>query len=231
MKKQTGISKGRRIRAGQALWKRGRLIAVLGLFGFGVAVLDAAVLKIELPHETASFKPAPEVGMANAQCLTCHSVEYVQTQPPMPLAFWSAEVKKMRDKFGAPVPDDQIEPLAHYLAENYGTGANNQAPAAENANPTNALANAEPINVQALATRFGCLSCHGINVKIVGPAYHDVALKYRNDPEAYEKIAAQIHHGGSGKWGSVLMPPFPMVTDAQARMLAEWILSQAGPAK
>ena len=148
-------------------------------------------------------------------------------QPPEPLAFWSGEVKKMHDKYGAPIPEDLMAPIAHYLAENYGTGAGNQPATTSSATQSTA----EPENVQALATRYGCLSCHGIDKKIVGPPFHDVAMKYHNDPQAYEKIAAQIHNGGSGKWGSVLMPPFSMVTDAQTKMLAEWILSQADSAK
>lgn len=204
-----------------------RVLIALAAMGAGVAALNAGVMKIELPPETASFKPGSEGGIANAQCLTCHSVEYVKTQPPMPLAFWSAEVKKMRDKYAAPIPEDQMDQLAHYLAENYGTGAGGQPAAAPTATDTTA----QPADVQALATKYGCLSCHSVNVKIVGPAFHDVAVKYHNDPDAYQKIAAQIHGGGSGKWGSVLMPPFPMVTDAQTKMLADWILSQAGPVK
>ena len=196
------------------------------MIGAGVVALNADVTNIALPPETGSFKPGPAGEIANAQCLACHSVEYIKTQPPMPLTFWSGEVKKMRDKFGAPIPEEQIEPLAHYLAENYGTGAVAQPASALSFN-TAAL----PTNFQALATHYGCLSCHGVNVKIVGPAFHDVAMKYQKDPQAYQKIAAQIHLGGSGKWGSALMPPFPMVTDAQAKMLAGWILSQADSAK
>ena len=224
MNSEMRISKLRIVRRGR--WSV-RALVLLAVIGAGVAGLNAGVMKIELPTETASFKPAPGSGLANAQCLTCHSVEYVQTQPPESLAFWSAEVKKMRTVYGAQIPEEQMDSIAHYLAENYGTGTGGQpAPSSSEAAPA-----ASSANVQALATHYGCLSCHGIDKKIVGPAYHDVAVKYQNDPQAYEKIVAQIHNGGSGKWGSVLMPPFPMVTDAQAKMLAQWILSQAGSAK
>ncbi len=65
----------------------------------------AGELKITLPSETALFKPAPGFILANSQCLPCHSVEYVLTQPPMPQAFWLAEVKKMREKFSAQIPE------------------------------------------------------------------------------------------------------------------------------
>lgn len=224
MKKQMRISKLRTVRHA---WWSVRALIVLAVIGIGVVALNAGVLKIELPTETASYKPAPGSGIANAQCLTCHSVEYVKMQPPEPLAFWAAEVKKMREKYGAQIPEQLMDPIAHYLAENYGTGAGSQPATTSSPTPSTG----EPENVQALATRYGCLSCHGVDKKIVGPAFHDVAMKYHNDPQAYEKIAAQIHNGGSGKWGSVLMPPFSMVTDAQTKMLAEWILSQANAAK
>lgn len=99
-----------------------------GIAGFALS-LAADVVRIQLPPETGTFQPAPgpemaNAQLANAQCLTCHSVEYVRTQPPMPLAFWTAEVKKMREKYAAPVPEEDIPGLANYLARNYGTDTN-----------------------------------------------------------------------------------------------------------
>lgn len=189
--------------------------------------LVAEAVQIKLPHETASFKPGPGSEIANGQCLTCHSVEYVETQPPMPLAFWTAEVKKMQKTYGAPIPDDQVAPLADYLERNYGTGTNALAPSTiATAGGTAPAATAgAALDGKSIAQKYGCLTCHNPSVKIVGPAYKDIAAKYRKDPNAYARIAEQIHKGGSGKWGSVLMPPFPQVTPAQAKALATWILS------
>src|SRR5215472_15799879 len=83
--------------------------------------LDAAVLEIQLPPETTSFKQDIGAEIANAQCLVCHSVEYVSTQPPMPRAFWKSSIQKMQQKYSAPIPDDQVEALADYLTRNYGS--------------------------------------------------------------------------------------------------------------
>jgi hypothetical protein len=99
-------------------------VRAFGLVTIGIGV-SAAVLagtvKIELPPESAALNPGPGVELANGQCLTCHSAEYITTQPrDKPLAFWKAEVEKMRKVYGAPVPEDQIQPLAEYLARNYG---------------------------------------------------------------------------------------------------------------
>ncbi len=81
-------------------------------------------LKIELPLEAARLKPGPGADMANGHCLICHSAEYVTTQPrDKPLAFWKAEVEKMKRVYGAPIPEEQINPIAEYLAQSYGTGA------------------------------------------------------------------------------------------------------------
>ena len=212
---------GRVPMAGCGLFVNMRVLCAAGFLG-AVSFAYAGLMKIELPPETGSFKPTPGSELANAQCLTCHSVEYVAIQPPMAKPFWAAEVKKMREKYAASIPDDQIESLVNYLADNYGVATNN--PSATAAIPGPAVS--AVTDVQAFATKFGCLSCHSANAKIVGPAYKDVAAKYRNDPAALEKIAQQIHNGGSGKWGPAIMPPFPMVSDEDARSLGKWILGQ-----
>jgi mono/diheme cytochrome c family protein len=83
----------------------------------------AASLKIDLPNETATLKPGSGSELANGQCLTCHSAEYIITQPrDKPLAFWKAEVDKMKKVYGAPIPEDQVSAIADYLARTYGTG-------------------------------------------------------------------------------------------------------------
>ncbi|MEO8538051.1 MAG: cytochrome c [Betaproteobacteria bacterium] len=98
-----------------------------------VALLTAAVavliafpvksLRIQLPAETATLKSGDGSELANRQCMTCHSADYVSVQPPgKPMAFWKGEVEKMKKVYGAPIPDDQIEPIARYLTHAYGDG-------------------------------------------------------------------------------------------------------------
>jgi len=201
-------------------------------FACGILVaplaLNATPVKIELPAETSAFKPGPGSEIANGQCLICHSVEYVTTQPLMPASFWTAEAKKMRDKFDASLPEEQIGLLVAYLAKNSGAGANGPTDPATsiNANLPSATGAASAATGEAIATKYGCLGCHGASVKIVGPAYKDIAAKYGQDAQAPAKISDQIHKGGSGKWGSIIMPPFPTITDAETKALTEWILSR-----
>jgi hypothetical protein len=86
--------------------------------------LSATALTIDLPADTTRPKDAPGVDAVNRQCSTCHSFDYVAIQPPgKPIAFWKAEVEKMKKVYGAPIPDDQIDPIAHYLTRAYGDGA------------------------------------------------------------------------------------------------------------
>lgn len=208
-----------------------QVIVALALL-FCVLPLAAAPLKIVLPPETGTFKSSPGVDMANAQCLVCHSVEYVQMQPPKPLDFWTAEVKKMRDKYGAQFPVEDVPGLADYLARTYGAATKSPVLALVATNSMTFSPSTQPVSAEALATRYACLACHKVDVKVVGPAFKDVAAKYRHDPAALDKILEQIRKGGSGKWGSAPMPPFPatIVSDAQAQILGKWIMSQ-GAAK
>ena len=99
--------------------------AGIALFATAVSafVLPAAALRIDLPAETSQLKPGPGSDAAAAQCATCHSFDYIGIQPPgKPLAFWKAEVEKMKKLYGAPIPDDQIDPIAQYLTRAYGDG-------------------------------------------------------------------------------------------------------------
>ena len=80
----------------------------------------AAPVRFEMPKETAVFKAGPGSEIAKNQCLICHSAEYVLTQPRLPRAFWEANVAKMRDKYGALLPKDQVPALVDYLVQTYG---------------------------------------------------------------------------------------------------------------
>ncbi|HLZ75784.1 cytochrome c [Phenylobacterium sp.] len=72
------------------------------------------------PPETSKFVTAPGVETAQRYCLTCHSADYVSTQPPhMPAAFWQNEVAKMRNAYGATIPDDAAKAIADYLVATY----------------------------------------------------------------------------------------------------------------
>jgi len=77
-----------------------------------------------------------------------------------------------------------------------------------------------------LAQKKNCMACHQTDKKVVGPAYKDVAAKYAGQKDAADKLAQKIVKGGSGVWGAVPMPANPQVSEAEAKQLAAWVLSQ-----
>jgi len=79
----------------------------------------------------------------------------------------------------------------------------------------------------AMAKKSGCLNCHSVEKKIVGPAYKDVAKKYKGDSDAAARLEKKVADGGSGVWGAVPMPPNKSkVSEADIKTLVAWVLSQ-----
>ena len=75
-----------------------------------------------------------------------------------------------------------------------------------------------------LAGKYGCVACHAVDKKVVGPAYKDVAKKYAGDASALDKLEHKVKAGGSGAWGAIPMPP-NNVPDADIKTLVQWVLS------
>ena len=79
---------------------------------------------------------------------------------------------------------------------------------------------------EALAEKNACLGCHSVAEKVVGPAFKDVAAKYKGQKNAATMLAAKVRKGGSGVWGTVPMPPNPKVSDKDLKKLIAWVLAQ-----
>jgi cytochrome c len=77
---------------------------------------------------------------------------------------------------------------------------------------------------EKLAQASGCMVCHGLDKKMIGPSYKDVAAKYRNDKNAQAALIKKVKAGGKGVWGDIPMPPNPHVKDGDIRTLVVWIL-------
>ena len=76
---------------------------------------------------------------------------------------------------------------------------------------------------EALAKKHNCLACHQVDKKTVGPAYRDIAKKYKGQNVA-AKLEQKVKKGGQGVWGNVPMPPNPAVPDGDIKKLVAWIL-------
>ena len=77
---------------------------------------------------------------------------------------------------------------------------------------------------EKLAQASGCMTCHGIDKKIIGPAYKEVADKYRGNQAAEAELIKKVKGGGQGVWGSTPMPPNAHVKDEDIKTLVVWIL-------
>jgi cytochrome c len=83
-----------------------------------------------------------------------------------------------------------------------------------------AMANAD------LAKAKNCMACHAVASKLVGPSYKDVAAKYAGQKDAEDKLTQKVLKGGSGVGGATPMPANAQVSEAEARTLVKWVLSQ-----
>ena len=78
---------------------------------------------------------------------------------------------------------------------------------------------------QALAQSKNCMACHSVDKKVVGPAFKDIAKKFGSQAGAADMLAQKIMKGSSGVWGPVPMPANTQVCAAEAKTLANWVLS------
>lgn len=88
---------------------------------------------------------------------------------------------------------------------------------------SNAVAAVPP---EQLARESGCLSCHSITEKVVGPAYQKIADKYKGQSDAVAELAQSVRNGSQGKWGRIPMPAHSSLSDTDIRTLVKWVLSQ-----
>jgi cytochrome c len=89
-----------------------------------------------------------------------------------------------------------------------------------------AAAPARAQNIDDLLKKHACLSCHAVDKKLVGPAYKEVAAKYRTQKDAQKLLVEKVKKGGVGAWGQVPMPPNAAVPDADLNAMVKWILAQ-----
>jgi cytochrome c len=83
-------------------------------------------------------------------------------------------------------------------------------------------------DIEATMNKAGCLACHAKDKKLVGPAYKDVAAKYKGQADAVAKLSEKVRKGGQGVWGPVPMSPNgpDKISDADLKAAIEWVLKQ-----
>ena len=76
-----------------------------------------------------------------------------------------------------------------------------------------------------LAWESGCFNCHDVHEKVRGPAWVEVAKRYRGDAAAFEQLVLKVREGGGGNWGDDRMSPNRRVPEEDIRTLVEWLLT------
>lgn len=80
-----------------------------------------------------------------------------------------------------------------------------------------------------ILNKYACSGCHAIDKKVVGPAFAEVAAKYKDQKDAKQHLSGRIRSGGSGIWGPVPMPPQPTLTDDELATVVGWLVAGAKP--
>jgi cytochrome c len=89
------------------------------------------------------------------------------------------------------------------------------------------VATALPVQAsETLAEDNNCLGCHSVEEKLIGPAFKDVAAKYKGQKDAAAMLADKVRKGGSGVWGPVKMPANPKISDKDLKAIIAWVLAQ-----
>lgn len=79
---------------------------------------------------------------------------------------------------------------------------------------------------EAAAKANGCMACHALDKKLVGPAYKSIANKYAGDAAAADKLEKEVRTGSKGVWGPTPMPPQTRISDADLEKVVVWILAR-----
>ncbi|MDN5843726.1 MAG: c-type cytochrome [Alcaligenaceae bacterium] len=90
-----------------------------------------------------------------------------------------------------------------------------------------ANAQADTAQVKDILNKNACLACHAIDHKVVGPGYTDIAAKYKGDPAAAAQLAKHIKEGSSGVWGPIPMPANAGISDADIKVVVDWLMAGA----
>jgi cytochrome c len=189
-----------------------------------LASAAAAVLAALAVSATAQepLIPGPGADLTQAKCAICHEIGYV-TRAPQSRAQWE-EVMRVMVQRGTPVTPEETRIITDYLATYYGREGPSAAAQAASAQAAAAQAAADPVT--QLLNRNACLGCHAVDKQVVGPSFRQVAGRYQADAAAATKLAQKIKNGGQGVWGQVPMPPNPGLSDADVKLLVDWVLVQ-----
>lgn len=189
------------------------------VFFMGASGIAVAPLAAQEPGPSKTLIPGKGSDLTMAKCAICHDAEHI-TRARLSRGEWEFNIKNMIER-GAPITADEIPVILDYLATYY-----NRDSAPPPPDPAAAGGGSAQDPVQRLLTANACMACHGLDSKIVGPSFREIAARYAGDNDAPARLAAKIKQGGAGAWGQVPMPPHPAIADADLREMTAWILGR-----
>jgi sulfite dehydrogenase len=180
----------------------------------------AALAALAIAQE--ELVPGPGAELTQAKCAVCHEIEHV-VRSRQSRAEWEETMRRLVQR-GAPLAPDEIRVITDYLATYYNREGPSAAALAASAQAAAAQAQADPVT--QLLNKNACLGCHAVEKQVVGPAFRDVAARYKGNAAAPAALAKKVKEGGQGVWGQVPMPPNPGLSDADAKLMVEWVLTR-----
>ena len=162
--------------------------------------------------------PGPGSTLTETKCRICHELEHIR-RAPLSRGEWADNLRNMKER-GTPMDEAEMAVILDYLSAYY----NRDKPAPAPSPDTLAAESEDP--VQKLLVAHGCVACHALNARLVGPSFGEIAAKYAGDARAAERLAAKIRSGGVGTWGNVPMPPATGLSEADAKRLSDWVLGR-----
>jgi len=174
--------------------------------------VSAAPAQAPVAQSASAVQPVPSAAVGGAPVIaekTAKAVAPVKAAP--------AKVEAPAAKVIVPIKEQVVATLTV------------AAPVAVAAPDSGVTPAAKPVvsdaDALALAKKSNCLACHAIDKKVVGPAWKEVAAKYRGDATAEAHLINKIAVGGSGVWGSMAMPAHPKLSEAERTTLAKFVLN------
>jgi len=174
--------------------------------------VSAAPAQAPVAQSASAVQPVPSAAVGGAPVIaekTAKAVAPVKAAP--------AKVEAPAAKVIVPIKEQVVATLTV------------AAPVAVAAPDSGVTPAAKPVvsdaDALALAKKSNCLACHAIDKKVVGPAWKEVAAKYRGDATAEAHLINKIAVGGSGVWGSMAMPAHPKLSEAERTTLARFVLN------
>jgi sulfite dehydrogenase len=181
-----------------------------------------AALAIHSVTAQEELVPGPGAELTQAKCVVCHEIEHV-VRARQSRAEWEDTMRRMVQR-GAPLAPDEIRVITDYLATYYNREGPSTAALAASAQAAAAQAQADPVT--QLLNKNACLGCHAVEKQVVGPAFRDVAARYKGNASAPAALAKKLKEGGQGVWGQVPMPANPGLAEADAKLIVEWVLTR-----